>query len=305
MDPDDEDWLRRATALWSKASQRLERPVDRMPWTVVYDAHCVWSLNPARSKGSGQPAALALQFQGSDVVVRARRYEREISIPDKRKIASTALAFTSVAPGQRAFFVVALPSVWRKDPRIGPDEDVHAFLSGVLVHEITHTVHIVDVQRRIESIGRRYSLPKKLDDDFLQAQFSADAGYVAAYRREADLLSKAYHEADAAAARGHVREALGLAERRRREFFRGDKEYFAEVEPVFLAMEGVASWAAWSTDPRAPDDPIAFSSKFWSQQEGLLLFLLLDRFSPEWKRRVFSPEVPSPFDMLREAIEPR
>ena len=70
-------------------------------------------------------------------------------------------------------------------------------------------------------------------------------------------------------------------------------------------MEGVASWAAWTTDRRRPDDPAAFSSKFWSQQEGLLLFLLLDRFSGDWKRRVFSPEVPSPFVMLRDAVAPR
>jgi hypothetical protein len=47
---------------------------------------------------------------------------------------------------------------------------------------------------------------------------------------------------------------------------------------------------------------MAFSGRFWSQQEGLLLFLLIDRFDPMWKGRVFSEEVPDPFAMLRAAL---
>ena len=73
------------------------------------------------------------------------------------------------------------------------------------------------------------------------------------------------------------------------------------MESVFLNMEGVASWVAYEVVGDGAD-PMTFSGRFWSQQEGLLLFLLLDRFDPGWKSRVFAESVPDPFAMLRAAV---
>ena len=39
----------------------------------------------------------------------------------------------------------------------------------------------------------------------------------------------------------------------------------------------------------------------WSQEEGMGLFLLIDRLVPDWKARYFGTEMPSPFDVLRTA----
>jgi hypothetical protein len=41
----------------------------------------------------------------------------------------------------------------------------------------------------------------------------------------------------------------------------------------------------------------------WSQEEGMGLFLLIDRLDPEWKRRFFGSTLPSPFETLRTALE--
>ena len=143
-------------------------------------------------------------------------------------------------------------------------------------------------------------MPKSIDDDYLQSVFEDDAEYVAAYELEIALYQRAVAEADATAARESVREALAASDQRRGRHFRGDRAFFAEVEPLFLNMEGVASWVAYSVVGHG-GDPMAFSGRFWSQQEGLLLFLLLDRFDPEWKTRVFAADVPDPFAMLRAA----
>ena len=43
-------------------------------------------------------------------------------------------------------------------------------------------------------------------------------------------------------------------------------------------------------------------SDSWSQQEGLVLFLLIDRLVPNWQSRFLSPNFPSPFAVLREAL---
>jgi hypothetical protein len=40
----------------------------------------------------------------------------------------------------------------------------------------------------------------------------------------------------------------------------------------------------------------------WSQEEGMGLFLLIDRLAPEWKAQYFGTELPSPFEALRVAV---
>ena len=37
----------------------------------------------------------------------------------------------------------------------------------------------------------------------------------------------------------------------------------------------------------------------WSQEQGLRLFLLIDRLVPGWQARFLAPDFPSPFTVLR------
>jgi hypothetical protein len=74
-------------------------------------------------------------------------------------------------------------------------------------------------------------------------------------------------------------------------------------------MEGVACWSALqmrrrrtSESPAVALDRLRNNRKWWSQEEGLALLLLLDRFAPGWPPRLLSPEVPSPVDLLRQSL---
>jgi hypothetical protein len=40
----------------------------------------------------------------------------------------------------------------------------------------------------------------------------------------------------------------------------------------------------------------------WVQEEGLVLFVLIDRFVPDWQSRFLAPGFPSPFAVLRDAV---
>jgi hypothetical protein len=48
-------------------------------------------------------------------------------------------------------------------------------------------------------------------------------------------------------------------------------------------------------------DRIRHNRKWWSQEEGLALFLLVDRWMPGWVSRVLSPEMASPVVLQEEA----
>jgi hypothetical protein len=297
----DRQWIAAAIEIWGSAAQALERTIDTMPWTILYDAQCVVHLNPRSGRARTAGGQVAVTFGGKPVPVRSVAYRREFSLPSGQELSSDPAAFASLAEGGGAFFVMALPSVWRKDPSSMP-EDIESFASGVLAHEMTHTIHLEAVMKALADVKRRFpTMPKQIDDDYLQVVFAEDLTYVADYDREIALYLRAVEESDAAAARALAREALAASDQRRARHFQGGHGYFAEVEPLFLNMEGVASWAAY-TVVGGGAAPMVFSGSFWSQQQGLLLFLLLDRFDPTWKNRVFAEQVPDPFAMLRAVL---
>ena len=77
-----------------------------------------------------------------------------------------------------------------------------------------------------------------------------------------------------------------------------------------MSLEGSAMWAQFHVMLRnAPGasqkDLLSWlrqQSTVWSQDRGLVLFLLLDRFSPHWKKDFFGRELPPATEDLRQAI---
>ena len=89
-------------------------------------------------------------------------------------------------------------------------------------------------------------------------------------------------------------------------YFTGPTAAYAELESLFLTMEGVGQWAAYQlartraggTDAEALR-LVRDNRKYWSQDEGLALFLLVDALVPAWQSRVFSPTPASPVHAAR------
>jgi hypothetical protein len=50
-------------------------------------------------------------------------------------------------------------------------------------------------------------------------------------------------------------------------------------------------------------DRVRGNRKWWSQEEGLALYLLVERFVPGWVERTMPPELASPVALLREAFD--
>jgi hypothetical protein len=113
-------------------------------------------------------------------------------------------------------------------------------------------------------------------------------------------------------ARRMAREMLALAKTRRDKYFVGKDAPLAELEDIFLTMEGSAQWLGyqWLIDPKggkqSPADALArfaFHSDFWSQNQGLALFLLIDRLDKgEWKNIAFGDGGKAGLAMLQETL---
>jgi hypothetical protein len=322
--PDDERaWTQRALAAWERGSRDLLRTSPTpLPWIVLVGPRCSWHLAPSADAASFPDEAAALDgsqethpgwtFAGQAVDVRAVPHGGHVRLPDGTETAPDPTAGARLRrEGKDTFFAMSTLSVWRAAyPEMG-EADLQPFFLGVFSHEIVHTRQLVAVGEEIGRLVERYGIPPKMDDDVVENTFKKKRRYRRAYEAERDLLFQAVAEPDPARVRELAAEALRLAETRRGRWLSGRRAWLGEMEALFLAMEGVAEWCRFrllAEDPaetRSDAELLALvrgKDNNWSQDQGLALFLLIDRLAPGWQAGVLEGTPASPFITLARAI---
>jgi hypothetical protein len=183
---------------------------------------------------------------------------------------------------------------------------LETLMDGVLLHEMAHTRQFAAVARHLEH------LPDDISDDSLQEAFSKNADYVRDYETERDLLYAAAHAATDREARDLAAQALEHLRQRRDRWFTGENAKWREIDDVFLTMEGVGQWVIdwwWSTSPEGlkldravAEREVRRNRKWWTQDEGLALFLVIDRLLPDWQSRAFGPQGALAEELLAAAV---
>jgi hypothetical protein len=286
-----------------------------LPWMILYDEKQAWHLgaDEARLPPHDRPAT-SFRFNG-----RARPIVR---VPHDNATLWLPSSPLPIGPGQpprvfampydngtKAFFVLALPSVMRAVAG-GGGRNLEAILRGVAGHELVHTRQLPDVLRRINVLRQTQNVPTGIDDNFIQKTYSVDDEYKKVFSEEGTLFYRAVIEIDPATSRRLLLEALSLAGRRRARFFTGSSAVHAELDDIFLGLEGIGEWVrfqikrqeAQATPWQQTLNEMMAEGDAWSQQQGLVLFLLIDRLVPSWQSRFFAPNFPSPIAVLRDAL---
>lgn len=284
---------------------------------VFYDAACAWHVgfeaSPIDPSAVRVPAPLS--WNSAALEVRATAHTGSVRLPDGSDWpARENTAHASFYRGTEAtFFVIATPDAWRRDPSLASDPMVEEFFLGVTIHELTHTRHLPLLIARLRAVAARNRLAKlSLDDDVIQNTFGGNADARAAFEAERDVFFEAAASSSREPRRALIRKGLELSRARRARYFTGENRYYQELEDIFLSMEGAGQWASYvfARRSRSPADAVAFvrdNKKYWSQEEGLALFLLLDLEVPRWQATIFSANDPGPFALLERTIadEPR
>lgn len=285
--PADQVWLQGALAGWRMLEADIFQlpPPAQQPDFVLFDAACVYR------SGDGDEWTAAL-------------HKRAVVLPDGGQVEPSVMSFSSAGPAGRPFMVMALPSVWRTAGV--PDRgDMGSFLTAVFVHEMTHT-------RQASALGGRIDAAVPADaaddvsDDMVQHRFGDNADFTVAIEGEIGELRAGAAGDDAAArlAAGKVLSGIGMRQRA----WYGAEPWLAEVEDVFLAMEGAGQYAsyAWLTHEkgaaRTPEQAHEMlKTRWWTQEEGLALMILVTRLVPDWQQRVFGPEPQTATELLAAA----
>jgi hypothetical protein len=310
----DVGWIQRALDRWAAVSRQFLKLDDRaLPWMVLFDASCAWHLSPGPTLDpETRIIPTSLTFSGVPVQVRAKPHSGIVQLPNGAEVPIEVRASTSLYRyGRIPFFAMSMPSVWRADPHYATFARLDDLLDGVISHEMTHTRLLPPINRRIRELGRKFDLPMPLNDDVVQARFGKVQGFERAFNQERQLFYRAVLTANPIQRRDYTAAALSLGRQRRTRYFTGANEPYAEIESMFLVLEGAGQLAAYRAVARGAEadgiDAAAISlvrdnRKYWSQDEGLALFLLIDAMVPDWQSKIFTSAPASPFSLLESAI---
>ena len=286
----DRAWMSELRATWETASRAalLEEPRP-LPWIVFFDETCAWQLKPG-------------------VAPEGAEHNGKVPTPDGASVPARLMTFVATyGDRETPFLVMSMPSIWRADPRHAGNAMLPQLMRAVFTHEMTHVRQAAGLGGRIGEVERQFGLSSDFNDDIVQNRFADRRGFREAYERERDLLYRAFRATKADARRGLVSEAVEAMRARRAKYFTGGDAVFAELEDIFLGMEGFGQFAAYRAamrDGMSADEAITMmrgGGRFWSQDEGLAAFLVIDALVPGWQRRVLASNIPGVLPLLTEA----
>lgn len=301
-------WIESAIAGWERVRTRaLQLPDEPLPTLIFFDRYCTFTL-PASGPA---PRSLRVRVGDTSYAVHPAEHGGTIALPDGRSVPAQPATFASLMPGDTStFLLIALEDVWRADPDSRQiRENWSEYLLRVLVHEMTHARQFPSWVPAARIAGGRVGLVD-VDDDIVQQRFDTVPGFRQAVHGEIALL---YEAATSTGQRQRelLRDALNLMRDRRERFFGGAHAPWAELEQLWLDLEGASQWAALAQirnvrpnlGTRAALNIVRDSRTFWSQEEGLALYLALDALSPHWQRQVFAADPRSSLELLEEALD--
>ena len=292
MSKAERSWIDSSLGAWRHMERRMNLPRHASPTIVLFNQTCRFERRAGRTAWVGE------SHKGS------------IRLPDGGRAPAQVTSFAgNNARTNEPFFVMALPPIWTA-AKIPIARTPHG-LTAVFLHEFSHTRQTPALAPVFQAAERIRKMDDDFSDDSLQEHFQRNAAYVADFDRERDLLWAAALELDPVKARDLARQALAAMEARQKRWFVGPEAYWKAYDDLFLTMEGFGQWVAyaWLSDPKgggmsgqAARQRMRGSRKWWSQEEGLALFLVINRFVPHWPQRAFAVRPALGIDLLREAV---
>ena len=255
----------------------------------------------------GAPASDGPAFQGAKLSWRTAKHGDTLTLPNATKLRVQLMSFASSSPRTGPFFVMAAPDYW---DRAGVGQEFG--LTPVFLHEFSHTRQTPGMAAILDPIDSTWKFPQELTDDVVQTRFGADSAYAAAYLAERDLLYRAAAADSLSVVRALATQALSMMRARHARWFVGENAVFATLDATFLSMEGAGQWIAyaWLAHPAGAGFDRAAAvrrmlgrRRWWSQDEGLGLFLVVDRLLPEWPSLVFRQPSIGAVELLERATQ--
>jgi hypothetical protein len=289
----DLQWLDRSLAAVLEAAGDLGNNINLgATEIIVFDADCMLTLVPTGER-------------------RFATHDGTVPLPMGNSPAVITSFAAPSADAQTAYFVMALPSIWEA-AGFSSEITLYDFTLGVFAHEISHVWQLPTFYQALRQVDGIENLPAPVNDDMVQRIFADDPGFRSGVEAEIRTFANAAHQQDAAIVRAMVVQAQEQMQARWQSSFTGELAALADVDAIFLTLEGSGQWFALQVLTASPSGPRlerdlamrAFGQRGgrWSQDLGLAMVMVLERLLPEWRQRVYGGDSASVLALLDAAL---
>lgn len=288
-----------AWKLVSKNFYKIEkvRPVE----FVCFDDKYVYSTSTITIK-NGSPVIgnnlMNLKFQW-----KRELHNDSLTLPDKSVVPTNLMSFAAEIPTEgKSFFVIPLPSFWQQAGVTSKELGLENLITGVFIHEFSHSQQMQNFGKKMTAFEKQNNYGIEFSDDIVQNIFSKDTTYLKYYKKEIEFFYGSIK--NNALEKSAVNEGLLLMKKRQNEYFKGEYDNLYEIDNFFLTMEGLGQYSMflWLKHPKGGNikreiaiEGVRRGGKWWSQDEGFALFLILDRLTvpKNWARDMFGDKTES------------
>lgn len=294
------------------STHKFELPQAAVPAILLYDDKFVYTTSAVSAPDS------AAAFEGPALLGQPLSWKwgphhGTLMIPDSQKVPVGLMSFAAADKNKRAFFVMAAPSFWQTAGVTSKELGLEKLMTAVFLHEFAHTRQQQGMGVMVDSIEKRHPFQDPaLSDDIVQHVFQQDSNYVRSFRAEVEKLYAAVAATDTQTVKRLTREGLALLRQRQATYFKKEQAVLKALDDIFLTMEGLGQFAGfyWLHHPKGANVPYDLAVEGmrrkrnqWSQEEGLALFLILDKLTvPNWSKDVFGEHPKNIIELLTAAV---
>lgn len=294
-----------AWTLVSKDIYKIDkvRPVE----FVFFDDTYVYSTSAVTIKNGSH-------VKGADLMNLKLQWKKELhgdslTLPDRSVVPINLMSFAAEIPADSStsFFVMPLPAFWMKSEVSSKELGLENLVTGVFIHEFSHAQQMQNFGKQMTAFEQHDDFGVQFSDDIIQDIYGKDTTYLAYYKKENELFHGSIK--NNALEKKSVREGLAIMKERQKEYFKGKYENLKPIDNFFLTMEGLGQYSMflWLTHPKGGNIEretaimgVRRGGKWWSQDEGFALFLILDNLTPpeNWVRDMFGDKTESVINLI-------
>lgn len=293
---------------WKLLSKKIYKIKKVTPVEFVFfDDQYVYSTSPITIREGTiirGPNLMNLKLQWKKTL-----HHDSLQLPDHSVVPVSLMSFAAETGGENSkpFFVMPLPGFWKLAGVGSKELGVENLITGVFLHEFSHSQQMQHFGKKIASFERTYQFGTDLTDDIVQNLFSKDSSYVNQFKKEVEYLYELASQN--IPDKLSVQQGMHKLTSRQKNYFKDVYKNLSEVDDFFLTMEGLGQYSMylWLVHPKGGnlDKGIAIKGvrrggKWWSQDEGFALFLILGNLSKSksWAKDMFGDKTETVISLI-------
>lgn len=290
-----------ATSKWFSAWKLISKDIygiDKVQPVefVFFDDKYVYSTSGITIKNGS--AVKGANLVNLNLTWKKSLHNDTLTLPDQSVVPVNLMSFAAEIPNEinRSFFVMPLPGYWQNKGVSSEELGLDNLVTGVFIHEFSHSQQMQNFGKTMTVYEQQTDYGVEFSDDIVQTIFETNPAYLNLYSKEVSHLyaSVSGNSLDKKA----LNEGFSIMRQRQSEYFREKFKALTEIDNFFLTMEGLGQYSMylWLTHPEGGNIKkevaiagVRRSKKWWSQDEGFALFLILDRLATpnKWAKDMF------------------